>query len=208
MDPYDVLGISQGLTFDQIKKRFYELAKKYHPDTAVDEHDRKEKQKYFAQITEAYNIIKNGLNSSTAANLKQKKEEFDKNRISNLIKTAKHYINNHDYNSAINILSKIKSTDDCMKDVEMLLGEAFLKKERFHEALKHFKASYDLNPWNVVSRLKIGQIYEHIGLKSSAKKVYEEILSIDPTNSTAQERLEGLNKTSFGFKDFLKKGKK
>ncbi|GAA5800669.1 hypothetical protein HPULCUR_006105 [Helicostylum pulchrum] len=52
-DPYDVLGVKKSSTSGEIKKAYYGLAKKYHPDTNK-EKDAREK---FAQIQEAYEIL-------------------------------------------------------------------------------------------------------------------------------------------------------
>ena len=31
-DPYFVLGVDRGTSFGEVKKRYFQLAKKYHPD--------------------------------------------------------------------------------------------------------------------------------------------------------------------------------
>ncbi|KAI9272523.1 hypothetical protein BY458DRAFT_533286 [Sporodiniella umbellata] len=52
-DPYEVLGVNKGSSSSEIKKAYYGLAKKYHPDTNKDK-DAREK---FVQIQEAYEIL-------------------------------------------------------------------------------------------------------------------------------------------------------
>ncbi|CEG69153.1 hypothetical protein RMATCC62417_05278 [Rhizopus microsporus] len=52
-DPYEVLGVKKNATSSEIKKAYYALAKKYHPDTNKDK-DAREK---FVQIQEAYEIL-------------------------------------------------------------------------------------------------------------------------------------------------------
>ncbi|KAM8878649.1 dnaJ homolog subfamily A member 3, mitochondrial-like [Spinachia spinachia] len=53
-DFYDVLGVSRSASQKDIKKAYYQLAKKYHPDTNPDEADAKEK---FAKLAEAYEVL-------------------------------------------------------------------------------------------------------------------------------------------------------
>ncbi|BAM39810.1 molecular chaperone DnaJ [Theileria orientalis strain Shintoku] len=52
-DPYKVLGVSRNATNDEIKRKFRELAKKYHPDLNPSP-DAKQKM---AQITSAYELL-------------------------------------------------------------------------------------------------------------------------------------------------------
>ncbi|RUS27235.1 putative mitochondrial DnaJ chaperone, partial [Jimgerdemannia flammicorona] len=52
-DPYVILGVSKTASQNDIKKAYYALAKKYHPDTNKDA-DAREK---FVQIQEAYEIL-------------------------------------------------------------------------------------------------------------------------------------------------------
>ncbi|KAG1699371.1 Protein tumorous imaginal discs, mitochondrial [Nymphon striatum] len=53
-DYYEVLGISRNASQKEIKKSYYQLAKKYHPDTNKSD---KQAAKKFQEISEAYEIL-------------------------------------------------------------------------------------------------------------------------------------------------------
>jgi hypothetical protein len=53
-----VLDITENYTFAQLKTRYKKLAKIYHPDTAKDKENAEIR---FKEITEAYNVLKEGL---------------------------------------------------------------------------------------------------------------------------------------------------
>ncbi len=60
-DYYQILGVSRDASQDEIKKAFYKLAHKYHPDKGGDE-------KKFKEINEAYQILSD----------KEKRAQYDK----------------------------------------------------------------------------------------------------------------------------------
>ena len=51
-DPYKVIGVSKTATANEIKKKYYQLAKEYHPDQNK---DPKAKEK-FMDIQNAYEV--------------------------------------------------------------------------------------------------------------------------------------------------------
>nr|XP_057901993.1 dnaJ homolog subfamily A member 3, mitochondrial-like [Doryrhamphus excisus] len=57
-DFYEVLGLTRTASQKEIKKAYYQLAKKYHPDTNPDDPEAKEK---FAKLAEAYDVLSDEL---------------------------------------------------------------------------------------------------------------------------------------------------
>ena len=54
IDYYEVLGVSKNASAKDVKKAYYQLAKKYHPDTNKND---PEAQKKFQQVSEAYEVL-------------------------------------------------------------------------------------------------------------------------------------------------------
>lgn len=63
-DPYAVLGIDHSATDDEVKKAYRRLAMKYHPDRVenMSEEIKKNAEKQFKEINEAYETIKKERN--------------------------------------------------------------------------------------------------------------------------------------------------
>lgn len=53
-DYYKTLGVSKNSSTKDIKKAYYQLAKKYHPDTNKDDPNASKK---FQEVSEAYEIL-------------------------------------------------------------------------------------------------------------------------------------------------------
>ena len=51
---YEVLGVSRNSSVKDIKKAYYQLAKKYHPDTNKDDPNASKK---FQEVSEAYEVL-------------------------------------------------------------------------------------------------------------------------------------------------------
>ena len=54
---YDILGVKQDATQDDIKKAYRKLAVKYHPDKCFNDEDKKTNEEKFKQLQEAYSVL-------------------------------------------------------------------------------------------------------------------------------------------------------
>lgn len=64
-EAYEILGLSSGAKLDEVKKKYRELAKRYHPDVLnannVSQAQLKEGARKFQQVNEAYELVKKHL---------------------------------------------------------------------------------------------------------------------------------------------------
>ena len=60
---YKILGLSKGVEFSQVKKRYRELPLKHHPDKCQ---DIEEAERKFKEIVNAYEAIRNSMEEMTA----------------------------------------------------------------------------------------------------------------------------------------------
>ncbi len=66
-NPYEVLGVRQGASLDEIKSAYRELVKKYHPDKYKDNPLESLAQEKMQEINEAYDQIVSGRASQNTS---------------------------------------------------------------------------------------------------------------------------------------------
>lgn len=75
------------------------------------------------------------------------------------------------------------------------LAMALIKEKRSAtRAIEAAQKAIDLDPYNMEHKFNMATIYETIGSKTNAKKIYEEILRWEGENARAKSALQALNK--------------
>lgn len=145
-NPYEILGVSESATDEEIKEAYRKLAKKYHPDRYIDDGLKEMATEKMQQINEAYDAIKDmragrgntnygGTNYGGASTGSSK---FASIRI---------MINNGQYSAAEEALDKVSAAE---RDAEwhFLRGCVLLRRGWYHDATKHFDTACRMDPYN------------------------------------------------------------
>lgn len=112
-NPYEVLGVSQGASKDEVKKAYRELSRKYHPDANVNNPLADLAEERFKEVQEAYDTIMNPQNhsgngyGSSSAYGGGNRGGYSSNEEDPKMQAVMNYINSRHYQEALNVLKDI-----------------------------------------------------------------------------------------------------
>lgn len=147
-NPYEVLGVKEGASEDEIKKAYRELAKKYHPDRYADNPLKELAEDKMREINEAYDYLLKNHNQSSSNNYNNYNNSNYSNSSSensNLYSSIRMDINNGNLDYAEQKLKNISVRD---AEWNFLMGSVYYKKGWYDNANKYITMAYNLNPQN------------------------------------------------------------
>lgn len=140
-NPYEVLGVSQNASIEDIKKAYRELVKKYHPDKYQDNPLRELAEEKLREINEAYEyLLKNhgGGNAYSSGNYSYYNEHSP-------FQTVRDYIMRNDFYNAERELNRINTRND---EWYYLMGIIYVNRGNYAQGYNYIKMAYDMNPLN------------------------------------------------------------
>ena len=216
---YQVLDVADGASIEDIKKSYFQLARKFHPDLfsrKLPPDITKKIDEIFDQVTKAYQTLSD----------EKKKGEYDEDLSAppgderkNVTKEAekrfrqgKTLFNQARYDEALVFLEQSVRLSQDKARYYMLLAMTQAKLQAYRkEAEKNFIRATKLEPWNAEAYVGLGVLYKKEGLHIRAKKQFERALQIDPDHKIALRELRGREKTKgkaslkdMNLKDLLK----
>ena len=214
VDFYQILNVSRTASQKEIKKAYFELARKYHPDRF----DRDSTAEAREMIEEVFGSITSAFQTLTN---EEEKQRYD----AKLAKTAepdrKELEQQADikFNQGKSLFSRGKYEDSLIFFEEAIklksnkasfyihLAKAEAKVPAFHEnAEEDLIKAIDLEPWQAEGYVALGEFYAQEGLSVKAKKHFKRALEIDPEHAVARKALgseEGHEKKK-GFKGIIR----
>ncbi len=150
-NPYDVLGVRQNASEDEIKSAYRELVKKYHPDKYQNNPLADLAQEKLQEVNEAYDtLMKSGKGAANYNN--SYRQEANSNSYG---KTTPEYndirgiIDSGNLGYAEQKLSQIQNRD---AEWFFLAGMISYKKGWYDDALMKVRTAVDMNPNNLEYR--------------------------------------------------------
>lgn len=144
-NPYEVLGVSENASDEEIKEAYRKLAKKYHPDRYIDDGLKEMATEKMQQINEAYDAIKD---------MRQGKGKTSygtgyggTGNANSSFAEIRRMINNGQYSAAEEALDRVPQEK---RDAEwnFLRGCVLLRRGWYHDATKYFDTACRMDPYN------------------------------------------------------------
>jgi tetratricopeptide (TPR) repeat protein len=202
MTLYQILDIPKTATDEDIKKAYFQMARRFHPDRF----DRKIAEEFKAQIhevfdgiTNAYRVLSNkesrrvyDAKSGQVAAMEDAQETFRKADIK--FRQGKTLHGQGRYDEAIAYLEEAVRMRRDKADYFLLLAMCESKMPAYvQKAEQDFLKAIQLEPWNPEGYVGLGLLYKAEGLQTKAIKQLEKALSVDVDHASAREALDELN---------------
>jgi len=197
MNYYQILNVSREASETEIKKVYFHLAKKFHPDSfdRVLPPETKEKiEEVFDYITKAYRALSNReerkIYDSKLATAPADEGKDMGRRADIKFRQGKTLYNQGRYEDALVLLEEAVRLRSNKGDYYLLLAMAESKLRPFRKkAEEDFLKAVELEPWNTEAIVGLGLFYKQEGLPAKASRRFKRALEIDPEHKVALKEL-------------------
>lgn len=149
-NPYEVLGVQQGASKDEIKKAYRQLAKQYHPDRYVDNPLSELAAEKFREIQEAYDQLMNGGGTTSSAGYTNNQSYQTHNQQSSgNLQMIRQYITAGRYQQAYQMLQNIA---DRNAEWFFLSGVTLVAMGSRFQGLNYIQKAMAMEPNNIEYR--------------------------------------------------------
>jgi len=208
-DLYQVLGLVSTTQADDIRRAYYALAKKFHPDKFIREDAKAKAEKVFAHITEAYSTLTNAEtrkkydeDQAVRKSSREPEKKVDPGAVAHInFKHGKDMFDKGKLGEAIPFLQNACDQDPSKAEHFHWLAIAQSRNPRWKkDAEENFLKAIEKDPMNAEIYAHLGSLYARGGLHGKARDMFKKALQWDPTN---QEASEGLAQDEGGKKGLL-----
>ena len=207
---YDLLGITITANDGEVKKAYYAMAKKYHPDRHHSPYLRDVHgllEELFGKITDAYQMLSSPLERNRydakiraegpaavvavggTPTSEEANEGARRRAAEDRYKEGKRHFDEMHFFDAIQCLREAVRLFP-KKNYHKLLAQALMKNPKWlREAEEQFRLALKIDQFDAECYVGLGDIYETEGMSTRAQKMYEQAATYDPENEAAQNKM-------------------
>ena len=215
---YDLLGVLQSADENDVRHSYYGLAKRFHPDRfqgADMEHLRREAERLFSMLTEAYNVLsdpdarqrydqeRTTPEPQSAASRQQEQSSLARQNFLH----GKALLDQGQFHNAVTFLENAIQQDGTKAEYFQYLASVQMKNPKWRQECEHnFQRALELDPSLVVCYVSLGQIYRRGGRDEQAEQMFRQALQWDPEHPVAKREISSPPppKASAGVSSMLK----
>lgn len=154
-NPYEVLGINENATQDEIKHAYRELVKKYHPDKYADNPLKDLAEEKMRDINEAYDYLMKSGGNTSGYKSNTDGQYSSSEPGSGEFNEVRQAINRNDIKTAETILNSISSQN---AEWFFLHGMISLRKGWYSGAYQDIQRAVNMDPSNFEYRQVLNQL--------------------------------------------------
>ncbi|MBN1940462.1 MAG: DnaJ domain-containing protein [Candidatus Aminicenantes bacterium] len=197
LDHYQLFGIPSSAGEAEVKKAYFKLARKFHPDRfgrSLDPQLKVQIDELFDRITKSYKALTTPGAAAVPPEPPPPADEAEKDPGRNAdtrFRQGKTLYSQARYEEAIQYLEEAVRMNDNKGDYFLLLALAQSKVRGFSKkAEKNFLRAIELEPWNPEGIVGLGLLYKKEGMTTRARKQFERAVEIEPNHQAAKSELE------------------
>jgi len=200
---YQVLGVTTESHAGQIKKSFYSMAQKFHPDHHMASGELFPSfQRAMEAVTQAYKTLVDGDKRAVYDKRLAASEAFRLHRgatdsaetLHDCLTRANECLGARNFPGSIVWLRKCVDIAPNEAKYHAMLARSLATTAQYrNEAIEHFETAIQLDPWNVKILFQFAEVCEAMGLFTRARDLYSKILDVNPTHAKSLEKLTQLD---------------
>lgn len=165
-NPYDILGVSENATDEQIKEAYRELAKKYHPDNYNDSPLKEFADEKMAEINRAFDEIMNSRRAKNNRNYSGGSYQSNQSSGNYSYQSNYSHSNFSDIRAMIQA-NRLVEAEELLDGVPLsnrdaewyfLKGSIFYSRGWLDDAMNHFSTACRLDPGNPEYRAALNRL--------------------------------------------------
>ncbi len=199
---YQILDVPKAASEDEIKKAYFHLARRFHPDRfdrALPANYRAQIEDVFDRITKAYRTLtsQEGRRDydgkmTTGADEKPKDTLA---RAETKFRQARTLYGQGRFEDAMSLLEEVVRLNKNKGGYYLLLAMTETQLSEYQKkAEEHYLKAIELEPWNPEGFVGLGMLYKKVGLATKATRQLRKALELDGEHEGALRELAELTK--------------
>jgi tetratricopeptide (TPR) repeat protein len=197
---YELLGVSEKATADEIRKKYFDMAKKWHTDRfgklAIGDEAKEQLESLFAQISEAQSVLTDAAKRADYDAILDRKKKGLPTDVAEIMKAEAAFTRGEQLlergqpEAALKELTQATSINPGESEFWAVYGLAlYFVEKNPGPAITAAQKALELNPKLARAYECMGRIYKAEGDNTKARSMLQKCLDLDPKNIHAQREL-------------------
>ena len=196
---YQLLDVRRDTSRAEVKRRFYQLARRFHPDHHMDHPEWTPRlQALMDALVSAYRTLSNDKAGKEydflLVNQFAETQPDTQTQASDFVEKARQCMAEKNYAASILWMHRAIGNEPNSSDYRVMLGQCLSAIPEYRrEAIEQFERAIQLDPRNLNAHFHYANLLERMKLPGRAKGHYQRVLELDMNHRKARQALVRLN---------------